>query len=99
MTCPYASSGCNGPKESDCLELCMPRPKAELHPIIASALAPFAPPPRTPEEEAKWVAADLARVRDQNSPDYEQRRADRIQRRDADRDCAMSGCWLPGEKL
>jgi len=72
---------------------------SNLHPIFEQALAPFAPPTRTPEEEARWVAADIERVRELNRPDFEQLRADRIQRRDAALDCAMSGCWLPGERL
>lgn len=25
MSCPYASSGCNGPKEGECLTLCLHR--------------------------------------------------------------------------
>lgn len=54
-----------------------------LHPLMAAILAPWTPPPRTAEEEARWVAADLARARDKDSEGYEQRRADRIERLDA----------------
>jgi hypothetical protein len=25
MTCPYTTSGCNGPKEGDCMSLCLHR--------------------------------------------------------------------------
>ncbi len=69
-----------------------------LHPVMADALAPWTPP-RTSEEEARWVAADLARAAERARPDAEQIRADRIERRDAALECAMSGCWLPGNPL
>jgi len=65
----------------------------ELHPIIAAALAPWTPPPRTAEEEARFIAADLADARDKNSPDYEQLRADRIERMDS---VALRGFRSPG---
>jgi hypothetical protein len=64
----------------------------ELHPIIAAALAPWTPP-----TEEQWLAADLARVRELNQQDYEQRRADRIERRDAQLVRAMAPRGLPGE--
>lgn len=70
-----------------------------VHPVIAQAIAPWAPPSRTPEEEARFVAADLADARSKNSLDYEQRRADRIQRRDADTLRLMTASCMPGERL
>lgn len=72
---------------------------SNLHPVMAMALAPFAPPPRTPEEEARWIAADVAAAAERNRPDYEQRRADRIERRDAAVVKAMAPRGLPGEPL
>jgi hypothetical protein len=68
-----------------------------LHPIIAAALAPWTPPPRTAEEEARYIAADLAEARDKNSPDYEQRRADRIERMDAAALRGFRPIGIPGE--
>lgn len=69
-----------------------------LHPIIAAALAPWTPP-RTPEEEARWLAADAAAAAEKQRPDYEQLRADRIERRDAAAMKAMAPRGLPGEPL
>lgn len=70
-----------------------------LHPVMWLALAPFAPPARTPEEEALWLSADVAESAEKLSPDYEQMRADRIQRRDGDYMRNSSLCHLPGDKL
>lgn len=70
---------------------------SNLHPIMAMALAPWTPPARTPEEEALWVSADLAEAAEKQRPDYEQRRADRIERRDAANVRAMTPRGLPGE--
>lgn len=70
-----------------------------LHPVMRLALAPFAPPARTPEEEARWLSADVAESVEKLRPDYEQLRADRIQRRDADFVRVSTGACLPGDKL
>ena len=64
----------------------------EINPILAAMLAPWTPP-----TEEQWLEADLARVREQNHPDYEQLRADRIERRDAALVKAMALRGLPGE--
>lgn len=66
----------------------------ELHPIMAAALAPWTPP-----TEEQWLAADVARMREQNHPDYEQLRADRIERRDEPLRQAMLPRGLPGEPV
>lgn len=71
--------------------------KSNLHPTIAFALMACAPPPRTAEEEARFVAADLAEAAQRARPDYEQRRADRIERRDSAMVNAMAPRGLPGE--
>lgn len=68
-----------------------------LHPLMAAILAPWTPPPRTAEEEARFVAADLAEAAQRARPDYEQRRADRIERRDSAVVNAMAPRGLPGE--
>lgn len=68
-----------------------------LHPLMAAILAPWTPPPRTAEEEARFVAADLAGAAQRARPDYEQRRADRIERRDSAVVNAMAPRGLPGE--
>lgn len=70
---------------------------SNLHPIMAAALAPWTP--RTPEEEAKFVEADLAEAAAKEDPCYEQIRADIIQRRDAMLVNAMAPRGLPGEPL
>lgn len=70
---------------------------SNLHPIMAAALAPWTP--RTPEEEAKWVSADVAEAVEKQRPDFEQVRADIIQRRDAMLVNAMAPRGLPGEPL
>lgn len=70
-----------------------------LHPVMQLALLPFAPPARTPQEEASWVSADLAEAQEKQRPDYEQRRADRIERRDAALVQAMSTPLVPGDRL
>lgn len=70
-----------------------------LHPVMRLALAPFAPPARTPEEEARWLSADVAESAEKLRPDYEQLRADRIQRRDANFVRVSTGACLPGDKL
>lgn len=67
---------------------------SDLHPIIAAALAPWTPP-----TEEQWLEADIARLRELNHPDYEQRRADRIERRDAGLVRAMIPSGLPGEPV
>lgn len=68
-----------------------------LHPTIAFALMACTPP-RTPEEEARWLSADVAEATEKLRLDYEQLRADRIQRRDADFTRISTGACLPGDK-
>lgn len=70
---------------------------SNLHPTIAAALAPWTP--RTPEEEARWVAADLARAVEEARPDAEQRRADRIERQERDTRSLMFAALVPGDRL
>lgn len=68
-----------------------------LHPLMAAILAPWTPPPRTAEEEARWLAADVAAAAEKQRPDYEQLRANRIERRDSAVVNAMAPRGLPGE--
>lgn len=70
-----------------------------LHPLMAAILAPWTPPPRTAEEEASWVAADLVEAAQRARPDYEQLRADRIERRDADTLRLLTISCMPGDRL
>lgn len=66
-----------------------------LHPIMRLALLPCRPP----TTEAGFLSADLAEAAEKQRPDYEQRRSDAIQRRDADFVRVSTGACLPGDKL
>jgi hypothetical protein len=57
---------------------------SNLHPTIVQALAPWTP--RTEEEEARWIAADLEAMRRKVQDPFRQAEADAAQRREADFD-------------
>ena len=69
-----------------------------LNPAIAAAMAPFVLP-RTPEQEANFISADVAEAVEKQRPDYEDRPADRIERQDRDTRGLMVWACMPGDRL
>lgn len=51
MTCPYASSGCNGPVEGQCMNLCLPR---LIRPVERRMPIEFSGPEPEDKPESLW---------------------------------------------